>query len=270
MEPLSCKNCCHNPLQISGIGTSFGYCIRHRAALPASHLTTCGQLLRKDVLRARAQSERQIHQGRYSSTEVRLLADPTAEAATEGLVEKLNGLSETDPVVEEIANYGALDSKIASIAALRSSRSARAQVAMLSLGRGYVRNCADRGGPWTAGLHILWWTLRRLDDEPSLEASDLLGPITTSITEFAQVAKWRLMALRIAMICDIADQAAEEGDDLAALALTARQAIIETDAGDPHSLLTWLHTHITEFSNALPQARYDELRDQLHRSKDNL
>jgi hypothetical protein len=33
---------------------------------------------------------------------------------------------------------------------------------MLSLGRAYTNRCVERGGSWTSGIHLLWWTRRRL------------------------------------------------------------------------------------------------------------
>ena len=61
MGPLSCVNCCHNPLQLGPVGTAFGYCTRHRAILNQPQLTTCGRLLRKDLLAESARRQSAIH-----------------------------------------------------------------------------------------------------------------------------------------------------------------------------------------------------------------
>ncbi len=70
-------------------------------------------------------------------------------------IESDGRILESDPVSDVVAEYGEFDTKIESISQLRRIDGIRAEVAMLSLGRGYVRRCVARGGQWTSGLHML-------------------------------------------------------------------------------------------------------------------
>ena len=61
-------------------------------------------------------------------------------------LEQPNGQLPADPIIEEVQGYGQLDSKMASMAALHRIPGSRAEVAMLSLSRGYFGNCRAHGG----------------------------------------------------------------------------------------------------------------------------
>lgn len=263
MEPLSCKNCCHNPMQLGPIGTAFGYCTRHHLTLHVPYLTTCGQLLRKDLLPARAKSEREIHAQTYSRGRVSLVTQPTRSAADAGWVHQLNGEFADDQVFQTVANYGSLPSKFASIAALSVLATSRAEIAMVSLGRAYFRNCAEHDGQWTAGVHVLWWTLRRLYDEPTFGATDVLGPISLPLERLLELAQWQLVTFRLALIIDVSDVAREASDPVGGLAALAREAVATTQPGSPSRLLAWLRKRTQKISEALPMERYFQLREEL-------
>jgi hypothetical protein len=264
MLPLSCVNCCHNPLQLGAIGTPFGYCTRHRVVLNQPHLTTCGQLLRKDLLAESAERESAVHRTQYRTALVVLVAKPSQSAEKLGLVEKANGQLPADPVFEELKQYGSLDSKIASMAALKRVPGARAEIARLSLSRAYFRNCIKNKGSWTAGLHLLFWTLQHLDEEPVFAATDVRGPIVDTVSGTIAAARWTLLAFRLAFIGDVGRIAERDDDPAGRLAKLPVQAI--TAAGDdPDKLLEWLGKKKPSWSSALPPNRYEKLSDELRR-----
>ncbi len=268
MEPLSCKNCCHNPLQLGLIGTTFGFCTRHETFLLAPHLTTCGQLFRKDLRAKKALRARAIQQQTFRPDQVSLLAEPPRAAAEEGLVDT-HASAPPDAVVEEVTAYGLLGSKIATMAALRRIDGVRAEIAMISLGRGYFQNCIERTGKWTSGVHLLQWTLARLTEEPILRATDLLGPMPPrSMERTTELAIWEVIFFRLIFVADIAQQAQQEEDPLGQAVDLLGSAIEKTQPGSPESLLTWLRKHAAKLHSAFPPARYDELRRALRKEDD--
>jgi hypothetical protein len=181
MEPLSCVNCCHNPLQLGSIGTAFGHCTRHGVALVHPHATTCGQLLRKDLLIQSADRERRLHSKVYRTDRVSLVVAPEVDATY--LTERPSEQVPTDAIVEEVQAYGAVDKKIATMAALRRISGPRAEVAMLSLSRAYVANCFRRDRKWKSSVHLLFWTLQRLHEEPVFAPTDLREPLSFSLSQ---------------------------------------------------------------------------------------
>lgn len=270
MIPLSCVNCCHNPLQLGSVGTAFGFCTRHRLLLLQPHTTTCGQLLRKDLLAESAGREQTIHVKTYSPRRVAPLASPAKDAAEASLVEAANGQLPHDQVVEEVQSFGRLDSKIATMAALHRIPGSRAEIAMLSLSRGYFRNCtqAPRRGPWTSGLHLLFWTLDRLDVEPTIDATDLRGPIAHSLERTIALARWAIVALRLALVADVGRRAVAQRDPVGELAMLPFKAIEATRVPDADRLLAWLKRTKAQWRKPLSRERYGELRDRLHEGAD--
>lgn len=266
MVPLSCLNCCHNPLQLGPVGTSFGYCTRHELLLTHPQLTTCGQLLRKDLLAASAERERALHAATYAEDHVALVTAPGVRAEARRFVEAPNGQLLADDVVEEVQQYGTQGSKIATMAALHRIRGARAEVAMLSLSRAYFANCVRGGGAWTAGVHLLFWTLKRLEENPALAATDLRGPIGHSLGQTIAVARWLVVTQRLALVSDVARQAAKDNDPVAKLGDLAIGAVKAGQGADPDELLGWLAGKRPAVRRALSPARYAELRKSLHES----
>jgi hypothetical protein len=227
-------------------------------------LTTCGQLLRKDLLAESAQRERAIHAKSYPEDRVVTVAHPEQVASRKGYVEKPNGQLPAGPIIEELQNYGRLDSKIASMAALHRIPGTRAEVAMLSLSRGYFGNCIAQGGRWTAGVHLLFWTLGRLDQEPSIGATDIRGPIAFSLGHTIAVARWTVVAFRLAFVSDVGRAAGAEQDRAGKLARLPSQAVRAVPGVDPDRLLRWLGKKKSSWSSALSPHRYARLREELH------
>lgn len=264
MEPLSCANCCHNPLQLGALGTSFGFCTKHRSLLPASNLTTCGQLLRKDLLAQRAREQGRIHRQSYRPGKIVVVGEPRRAAKDAGLVEVANGQVPHDDVIDDVIDYGRLETKVASLAVLWARPGTRAEVAMLSLGRGYFENCRSRGGKWTAGLHLAERVLRRLEKLPGIEATDLRGPVSAPLAKLVAGAQWSVVAQRLALLHDIGTAAGPQDPVFAWVDLVG-QAVANSAAGSGTSLLAVVHRHRRAFASALPRARYEELATELHK-----
>lgn len=204
----------------------------------------------------------------FAEQEISLLADPSRRAAEDGLVD-FQGAALGDQVVEEVVGYGLLDSKMATMAALHRIGGVRAEIAMISLGRGYFQNCIARNGRWTAGVHLFHWTLSRINEDPVLAASDLLGPLTLPLARLIELAKWHIIAFRLVLVCDIAQHAAMEGDPhVGNLASLARDAAEKTQPGSTDSLLRWLRRKSRHIHDAFPPERYDTLRRELHKERE--
>jgi hypothetical protein len=262
MEPLSCVNCCHNPFQLGSIGTAFGHCTRHRVTLLRPHATTCGQLLRKDLLIQSADRERRLHSLIYATDRVSLVVDPQADATQ--LTERSNGHTPTDAVTEEVEAYGTVDRKIATMAALHRITGPRAEVVMLSLSRAYIANCFRRDRKWKSGVHLLFWTLQRLGEEPIFAPTDLREPLGLSLAQTNAIAKWTLIVFRLGLIADVAAYAGKAKDPVARLEKLAINAAAVAPPTNPTKLLAWIDRKKTSWWAPLSPARYAKLRDELH------
>jgi len=267
MEPLSCVNCCHNPLRASIVGLDFGFCTRHRVVLRAQTESTCGQLLRKDLLMESARRLRETHAKRYPTTRVVDLYEPRNSSQNANLIEKPNGQLPSDPVVEETVAYAryARGSKIASLAAMRRIPGIRGEIAMATLGRSYVHNCWEHDRRWTAGVHVLWWTLERLGAEPSEPQSvELHGLEGLPLSRAVSIAKWTAVALRLYLVSDIGALAAASKDDVGRLADLADRALGAVEPGDGTALARWLADDRPRYSRALSLKRYETIAAKLH------
>ena len=265
MEPLSCQNCCHEPLRVGIVGTSFGYCTRHDVVLPAPAATTCGQLFRKDLLVESARAFRTAHARRFSAR--------APVALWEGApvrVEKPNGQLGTDAVGGEARAYTRFDrgSKIGSLAALRRIPGIRAEVALHSLSRAWVTHCWEASHRWTAGLHVLAWGLERVAEAPAVpEPAELHDTTGIGVSRALSIARWHVLALRLYVIADIGTFAARARDHAGVLSSIADDALGATEPGDGEALLRWLGAHAARARRALPEKRYLELAKELRRPR---
>ncbi len=232
--------------------------------LSRPHLTTCGQLLRKDLLASSAAEQRTLHAHRFKETRVSVLASPTTDAASRGMTEKPNGHLPGDVVLEEVRSYGDLDSKIATMAALHRVPGPRAEIAMLSLSRSYLSNCYEQGGKWTAGVHLAFWTLRRLTSPPELGATDLRGPFANPLAVVTAIASWTLIAFRLALLSDVAERARRDKDHAMARLQPLVLRAIEAAPTRPDQLLARLRRDRRQWDAALTEERYARLRAELH------
>ena len=180
MSLLSCDNCWHNPLQYDLLGDEVGYCVRHRVVLRKPEATTCGRLLRKDLGLARANAVQQRHAEQFPRGEVSTLQREAKRHLPIWTSHDTSAL-QADDIRAAVVDYGERDTKIESLAQLNALAkptgpdSVRAEIAVLSLGRGYVRTCVQRDGHWTSGLHLAWWLGRRLAEPPRIDLRDLAG-----------------------------------------------------------------------------------------------
>jgi hypothetical protein len=240
--------------------------MRHHVVLTRSHLTTCGQLLRKDLLIESAERERKVHLLVYRPDRVSLVTNPHASATK--LIERISGVTPTDAVIEEVQAYGSVDQKIATMAALHRVEGPRAEIAMLSLSRAYVENCFRRDQKWTAGVHLLFWTLQRLNLDPVFAPTDLREPLGYSLAQTTAVARWSVVVFRLALIADVATYASQSHHPVARLKAFAINASAVAPPTAPERLLAWLTERKSRWSAPLSEARYRRLRRQLHRDEE--
>ncbi|MCC6998978.1 MAG: hypothetical protein IT370_30475 [Deltaproteobacteria bacterium] len=226
--------------------------------------TTCGQLLRKDLLVSPARLAQGHHRTRFASGRVCVLTQPRNQALANALIQRPNG-HPSDQVVEEVVAFGLYrhNSKIHSIAAVHRIPGAKADVAMSSLGRSYVHRCHERDRRWTAGLHILWWMLQRVSERPLLEPADLRGALGLALDRAQNIAIWTVLALRLYLITDIGSFAGQAHDDVGAFASLADQALGAVEPGDGSGLAAWLSSQKTAMTRTFPRKRYEELAAKL-------
>jgi hypothetical protein len=269
MMLLSCVNCCHNPLQSDSLGPSVGYCTQHRRLLLVPSQLTCGRQFRKDLPAADAARERDLHERRFSPATIVRVAErktPVNGGYTSVAHADLTALGE-DPVTVAALEYGALESKILSLSQLRFLPGVRPELAMLSLGRVYVNRCVGNKGKWTSGLHLLWWTRRRLLEAPEIKVDDLRAESPLGPSRRVELARWSIVMMRLMLISDVASYA-EKGDRVLKLASLAERAAEETGALSPNKLLRWIERQGEPIiDNVLPQRRYEELAAQLHKEE---
>ncbi len=264
MNPNSCANCWFNALQHDTVGLNRGFCVRHKLVLNVPSETTCGLLMRKDLGVVSAERLQAIHSKSASSDGPSPLwpagSDPRRLTDTETKV------LEQDHVAAEVVDYGRVDSSIATLARLSALPGARAEIGMLSLGRGYVRNCAVRDRRWTSGIHLFRWTVGKLGDLPVLEPRDFFVSTAVSLGRQLELAQWSILMLRIRMLDDIAHHARTArgdvagGDDLAALPDLADAAAESVPRIEPTALVKWIRSTLApRLQKALPTSAITDI-----------
>ena len=269
MIPLSCSNCCFNGLQYGSLGLTVGYCVEHKVVLRRADETTCGRHLRKDLGRDSRDLAQQHHAKAYSADYVQFVR--TLEPAGNGAaaIETNTELLEKDPVGEAATDYGFLGSKIASLAQLRALPGIRAELAMLSLGRSYVRRCVLLGGAWTSGLHLFWWTRRRIGVRPNVDVTDFRLQTAASIERQAELAAWSIVMLRLNFLSDVG-LSAPANEPVSQVADIVERAAEATEIPDLDSLMRWIRTDgDSRLETALPYESYNAKRALLHKDTDN-
>ena len=262
MSPLlSCSNCWYNALQAGSLGTSFGYCAEYRVILRRPDETTCKRQLRKDLLLDSALREHQTHNEKFGPEDGLKLVQDGESAANEIYQTKEIGLINGDRVANLVTEYGEYGSKIESLAQLRSTEGSRAELALLSLARGYTNRCMSRDGNWKSGIHLLWWTRQKLQKEPipHLDLDDFRYQLPIPIKRQIELGQWFILMLRLVFISDIAKHATESGDDIHSLADFAEDAALSSDVVDVGKLASWVKkVGIKRFDKVLPYNRYTE------------
>lgn len=264
---VSCSNCWYNPLQAGSLGSSFGYCVEHRIILRRPDETTCALHTRKDLLLPSALAEHGNH-SRVFGPDSSLKLVSTREAADSEIyrhesAESLNG----DRVVNLVAEYGDLGTKVESLAQLRSMPGPRAELAMLSLARAYTNRCVQRDGRWTSGLHFVWWTRKRLEEDPtpSIALEDLRFHLPVPLDRQLEIVQWSIAMLRLSLVSDIGYHGQSISDEVGSLASLAEEAAAATQAVKLKKLLSWIRkTALPRFDGVLGYARYKQLARELH------
>lgn len=267
---ISCSNCWYNPLQSGALGSSFGYCVEHRFVLRRPDETTCSLLVRKDLLLDSAQKEHVYHEEVYGPGRGLKIVKSCHSADSDVYRCDSSEIVNGDDVVRLVAEYGELDTKIESLAQLRFMTEPRAEVAMLSLARGYTHRCVSRGGAWTSGLHLLWWTRQRLEKNPKLHVplQDLRYQLPVPIERQIELVQWSLAMLRLSFVSDIGSYGQESGDDVGALASFPEDAAIAIQSVSLKKLLSWIkNTALPRFDEVLGYQRYKGLARELHRDE---
>ncbi len=265
----SCANCWYDALQYGPVGTSVGYCVEHCLVLRQAHRTTCGRQRRLDLSWPSASAVADQHRTVFPEervVELRWNGGSLTWAEGNGqLTDVASELLFGDAVAETVGDYGELGSKIESLAQLRRLEGARAELALLSLARGYVARCVSRGGLWTSGLHLFWWTVVRLADEPELDpARDFWLQTDASLARQVELAKWSQVMLRLSFLSDVIGYAKRQ-HPLADIGDLAERAAAETGAVSLRRLLAWVRRKGEKLvSDVLPEGEYRRLARELH------
>lgn len=273
MVLLSCLNCWYNGVQSVEVGLQYGYCVEFQAALLRSHETTCGRQKRKDLDLQAAEQASRIHAEHFSRGEIVYIREPRRPAVDDVVtdVRETAALSQ-DPVTRSVMDYGdyAMGTRIASIAQFRYLDSARAEIAMWSLSRGYLNRCNVRGGRWTSGLHIFRWVRERLGEKPKVEVGDLIRT-SPSLQRQQELVEWSIIMFRLTLITDIACYASPTEPRVAGLAGLLEEAAQHSGAIKPDKLLRWIKSRdgaMARLDAALSDSEYRRLASELHEARD--
>lgn len=265
MKLHSCQNCWFNGLQYGALGLSIGYCVRHKKILNAPDGTTCGLHLRKDLTLARALEVSEVQKKEFPIEFVCRINDGQHHESDVSDNQKDMELLKKDSVADSVSDYGELGSTIESLAQLNAMPGARAELAMLSLGRGYTNNCFQRDGKWTSGVHLYWWSRRRLTDIPDIKIEDLRSVGAIQLSRQILLTSWSLIMLRLTFIEDIVDYARQQDDPLGKVQSLTEQAALSLNNFSLRSLAKWLKTEaIPQLDARLSKSRYVELANELH------
>lgn len=271
MKLHSCQNCWFNALQYGALGLAVGYCSRHKKILNAADSTTCGLHLRKDLSVNRAREVSVVHQQHYTSDCITRVVDACCYESDVSDSDKDKNHLRKDTVADAALDYGELGSTIESLAQLKALSGARAELAMLSLGRAYVANCISKKGKWTSGLHMYWWSRSRLTDIPEIKVEDLRSVGATSLSRQSDLTAWSLVMLRVTFIEDITTYAGQQSDPLGKVGSLTEQAALSMDTFNLRNLKEWLKNKAgPQLDARLSQARYAELATKLHKDRENV
>jgi len=270
MKLHSCQNCWFNGLQYGALGLAVGYCARHKKILNAPDGTTCGLHLRKDLTLIRAIEVSEIHKEKYPIEIVCRINDGLNYDSDISDNQKDMELLKKDSVADTVTDYGELGSTIESLAQLKAMPGARAELAMLSLARGYANNCVLRDGKWTSGVHLYWWSRLRLAYIPKIEVTDLRSIGAIQLSRQIELTLWSLVMLRLTFIEDIITYARQQSDPLGEVPSLTEQAALSLDNFNLRNLSKWIKSKaIPQLDAHLSRSRYVELANVLHSEREN-
>ncbi|MFM8330218.1 MAG: hypothetical protein ACKN9T_00855 [Candidatus Methylumidiphilus sp.] len=235
----------------------------------AADVTTCGLHLRKDLAVLRAKEVSDVHKNHYSVELVSRIVDGKHHKTDVSANEKDMAHLRKDPVADVVADYGALGSSIESLAQLKAMPGARAELAMLSLGRGYINNCISRNGKWTSGLHLYWWSRRRLTQIPDIGVENLRSVGATQLSRQSELTAWSLIMLRLTFIDDMTTYANQQNDPLGKVQSLTEQAALALDTFNLRALSNWLKSEAgPQLDARLSDSRYANLANELHAERE--
>ena len=194
-----------------------------------------------------------------------MLAD-REKPADENFIDPDSSFIRHDSVGEVVADYGEYETKIESLAQLRTQKTFRSEIAMLSLGRAYTERCVLRGGSWTSGIHLFWWTKRRLLDAELFAPvpSDFRYSTTASLVRQVELAEWSLLMLRLAFISDLGTHSQGTVNSIESLESIAEQAALDTEIPSKRKLLVWIKRKGNPMlERVLPESRYRSITAEL-------
>ena len=270
MKLHSCQNCWFNGLQYGALGLAVGYCSRHKKILNIADGTTCGLHLRKDLTVGRAMEISEVHKKYYRGDCVTRIVDATCHEQDVSDSDKDKKHLRKDSIADAVMDYGELGTTIESLAQLKAISGARAELAMLSLGRAYVSNCISRNGKWTSGLHMYWWIRCRLIDIPEIKIEDLRSVGATNLSRQSDLTSWSLVMLRLTFIEDIIIYAGQQNDAFGKVRSLTEQVALAIDTFNLRTLKKWLKTEAAPQLDArLSHDRYAELAKGLHMERES-
>lgn len=263
---LSCANCWYNPLQSGSLGSSYGYCVEHNILLRRPDETTCVLQMRKDLLLPTARAEQEMHEKELGpGMDLKIVRGEAIEEPDVFFTDpdvSMNG----DRVARLVKEYGEYGTKIESLAQLRITTGARAETAMLNLARGYTSRCVIRGGSWTSGLHLLWWTRQRMEFDlvPDIAIDDLRYQLPVPLDRQKEIVQWSLLMLRLIFISDVATHANSSKERIVELETMAEDAAADTGIVSLRKVRSWVKREaIPRFDRVLSESRYRELAQEL-------
>jgi hypothetical protein len=267
MNLHSCQNCWFNGLQYGALGLSVGYCSRHQKILNIPDGTTCGLHLRKDLPLDHVFKVSSLHATKYPrDIVIRIISETEDERDVSTNDKDISSLRQ-DMIADVVLDFCLLDSKIESLAQLKALSGARAEVAMLSLARGYINNCCmQRNGKWTSGLHLYWWTKTRLVNIPDVQIQDIRTVGVTQLARQQTLIKWSVVMLRLTLIDDVVEYAATQNDPIGKAKGLLDKAAESRQTFNLRALSQWLKTEAVPFLDSkLTYERYTELSQELHK-----
>jgi hypothetical protein len=171
-----------------------------------------------------------------------------------------------DRVGEVVLEYDALGSKIESLVQLKMLETARSDLAMTSLGRAYVGNCIRQGGRWTSGIHLYWWTKKRLALIPDLQVGDIRHDASINLSRYVELAAWSIMMLRFSFLDDIIQYARRDNDDIGLVGDVLNEAATNVPNLSTVKLSAWIKRDLIPALEArLNYQRYSTIARELHK-----
>ena len=265
MKNLSaCSHCCFNALQYGNLGTPYGYCVKKCCLLKQPDDTTCGLHLRKDLMAESMERHHNAHASKLADHQQAMVVmhrkDHSIQRAQENVHFETTITYSKDRVTDVVFDYGERGSSFSTLGRLNEIPGARAELAMVSLGRAYVRNCFKNDRKWTSGLNLLWWIKERLAEDPKVQLGDIRIFSGLPSQEQLEIETLSLLMLRLKFISDVGKYANEVNHPVGELEFFADEAASALHGRlSPTKLLSWLRRAGAErLERIFPRSLYRE------------